>query len=224
MPVTMEWQNWKHWYDQIVENLGLDPEEDTRSARKLLELEGHRGGEPELLGNIIRDRDVMIFGPAPFSILDFGDVVKISAGSTTDQLVDMDIWPEIIVTDLDGDVPAQVEASKKGAIAVIHAHGDNMDAVIEWVPRFSPPVIGTTQAEPFPGIYNYGGFTDGDRAVFMAIHFGARRIILKGFDFDNPAGKPIINMALKKKKLGYARQLIEWAGKTYDCEIVFAND
>jgi len=138
--------------------------------------------------------------------------------------VEMDIWPEIIVTDLDGDVPAQVEAAKKGAIAVLHAHGDNMDAVIEWVPRFSPPVIGTTQAEPFPGIYNFGGFTDGDRAVFMAIHFGARRIILKGFDWDNPTGKPIIDMELKRKKLKYARQLIEWAQKTFETEIIFASD
>ena len=220
----MEWEVWKHWYDQIVENLGLDPEEDNRAAHKLLELEGHRGGEPELLDNLIRGRDVMIFGPAPFSILELRDVVKISAGSTTDQLVDMDIWPDIIVTDLDGDVPAQIEANRKGAIAVLHAHGDNIRAITDWVPRFSPPVIGTTQAEPFPGIYNYGGFTDGDRAVFLAIHFGARRIILKGFDFDNPTGKPILNMALKRKKLQYAKQLITWAEKTFDTDIIFSSE
>ncbi len=217
----MDWENWKQWYNQIVENLDLDPEEDTRAARLLLEREGHRGGEPELLDNLIRGRDVMVFGPAPFSIRDFGDVVKISAGSTTDQLVDMNIWPDIIVTDLDGDVPAQIEANKKGAIAVLHAHGDNIKAITDWVPGFSPPMIGTTQAEPFPGIYNYGGFTDGDRAVFLAIHFGARRIILKGFDFDNPMGKPILDMELKLKKLGYAKQLIAWAEKTFDTDIVF---
>ena len=95
---------------------------------------------------------------------------------------------------------------------------------MRWVPSFSPPVIGTTQAEPFPGIYNYGGFTDGDRAVFLAIHFGARKIILKGFDFDNPMGKPIIDMELKLKKLKYAKQLIAWAEKTFDAEIIFADD
>ncbi|MCK5309670.1 MAG: DUF115 domain-containing protein [Thermoplasmata archaeon] len=220
----MNWEQWKHWYAQIVENLGLEPEEDTRAAELLLELEGHRGGEPELLDKLIRGKDVMIFGPAPFTNMDFGDVVKISAGSTTDQLVDKNIWPEIIVTDLDGDVPAQVEANKKGAIAIIHAHGDNFEAIKEWVPSFSPPVIGTTQAEPFPGIYNFGGFTDGDRAVFMAIHFGARKIILKGFDYDNPMGKPIIDMELKLKKLGYAKQLITWAEKTFDADIVYAED
>ena len=220
----MEWEQWSHWYNQIVQNLDLDPDADTASARKLLELEGHRRGDIDLLDKLIKGKEVMVFGPAPFSILDFGDVVKISAGSTTDQLVEMDIWPEIIVTDLDGDVPAQVEANKKGAVAVIHAHGDNLDAVIEWVPRFSPPVIGTTQAKPFPGIYNFGGFTDGDRAIFMAIHFGARRIIIKGFDWDRPTGKPIIDMELKRKKLKYARQLVEWAQKTFETEIIFSKE
>jgi uncharacterized Rossmann fold enzyme len=220
----MEWNDWKHWYGQIVLNLGLNPERDMEAAKLLRTLEAHRRGDPRDLEKLIRGKEVMIFGPAPFSDMNFGNAVKISAGSTTDQLVEMNIWPEIIVTDLDGNVPAQVEANKKGAVAVIHAHGDNLDAIREWVPRFSPPVIGTTQVEPIDDIYNFGGFTDGDRSVFMAIHFGASRIILKGFDFDNPTGKPIVDMTLKRKKLGYARQLINYARKTYGIEIFQSHD
>jgi len=220
----MEWKEWKHWYDQIVVNMGLDPERDEQAAKLLRTLEAHRRGDIRDLERLIRGKEVIIFGPAPFSDMSFGNAVKISAGSTTDQLVEMEIWPDIIVTDLDGNVPAQVEANQKGAVAVIHAHGDNMDAIREWVPRFSPPIIGTTQVEPFEDIYNFGGFTDGDRAVFMAIHFGASRIILKGFDFDNPTGKPIVDMALKMKKLGYARQLINYARKTYGIEIIQSPD
>jgi uncharacterized Rossmann fold enzyme len=220
----MEWNEWEHWYDQIVVNMGLDPKRDMEAARLLRTLEAHRRGDLRDLEKLIRGKEVIIFGPAPFSDMNFGNAVKISAGSTTDQLVEMNIWPEIIVTDLDGNVPAQVEANKKGAVAVIHAHGDNMDAIREWVPRFSPPVIGTTQVEPIEDIYNFGGFTDGDRSVFMAIHFGASRIILKGFDFDNPTGKPIVDIALKKKKLGYARQLIIYAAKTYGIEILQSHD
>ena len=220
----MEWKEWKHWYDQIAANMGLNSEKDMDAAKLLRTLEAHRRGDLRDLERLIRGRDVIIFGPAPFSDMAFGNAVKISAGSTTDQLVEMDIWPEIIVTDLDGNVPAQVEANKKGAVAVIHAHGDNIDAIREWVPRFSPPVIGTTQVEPIDDIYNFGGFTDGDRSVFMAIHFGASRIILKGFDFDNPTGKPIVDMALKRKKLGYARQLINYARKTYGIEIIQSQD
>jgi hypothetical protein len=217
----MEWIAWKHWYDQITANLGIDPEKDMEAAKLLGTLQGYRKGDPVDLERLIRGRDVIVFGPAPFQDMDFWDAVKISAGTTTDQLVEMEIWPEVIVTDLDGNVPAQVQANAKGAIAVIHAHGDNMDALREWVPSFSPPIIGTTQNQAIPNVHNFGGFTDGDRSVFLALHFGARRVFLRGFDFDNPTGKPIINMELKKKKLGYARQLIEYARKTSGTEIVY---
>ncbi len=217
----MEWTAWKHWYEQITANLGIDPAKDMEAAVLLGTLQAHRGGDPGNLDRLIRGKDVIVFGPAPFHDMNFGDAVKISAGTTTDQLVEMEIWPDVIVTDLDGNVPAQVEANAKGAIAVIHAHGDNMDELREWVPRFSPPIIGTTQNEAIPNVHNFGGFTDGDRSVFLALHFGARRIILRGFDFDHPTGKPIINMELKKKKLRYARQLIEYARKTSGIEISY---
>jgi uncharacterized Rossmann fold enzyme len=216
----MEWKDWKHWYDQIVANLGLDPSKDMESAVLLRSLEAHRRGDIRDLDRLIRGKEAIVLGPAPFSDTEFGEAVVISAGTTTDQLVEMDIWPDIIVTDLDGNVPAQVEANSKGALAVIHAHGDNIDAIREWVPRFSPPIIGTTQNEPIEGVYNFGGFTDGDRSVLMAAHFKASRIILRGFDFDNPTGKPIVDMALKRKKLAYAKQIIEYVARTGGVEIV----
>ena len=43
--------------------------------------------------------------------------------------------------------------------------------------------IGTTQTNPFNKIQNFGGFTDGDRGVFLASHFDAKKIILFGMDF-----------------------------------------
>jgi len=36
-----------------------------------------------------------------------------------------------------------------------------------------------------------GGLTDGDRAVFLADHFGASRIVLAGFDFGDEVAHPI---------------------------------
>jgi uncharacterized Rossmann fold enzyme len=220
----MEWKDWKHWYDQIVVNLGLDPSKDMESAILLRSLEAHRRGDIRDLDRLIRGKEAIVLGPAPFSDTEFGGAVVISAGTTTDQLVEMDIWPDIIVTDLDGNVPAQVEANSKGALAVIHAHGDNIEAIREWVPRFSPPIIGTTQNEPIEDVYNFGGFTDGDRSVLMAAHFGASRIILRGFDFDNPTGKPIVNMELKRKKLAYAKQIIDYVARTGGTEIIQSTE
>lgn len=88
---------------------------------------------------------------------------------------------------------------------VVHAHGDNMDALSEEVPRLKR-IIGTTQSKPLDNVYNFGGFTDGDRCVFLAQEFGARSITLIGFDFKDTNVTP-----LKKKKLAWAEKLINMA-------------
>ncbi|MFO7619473.1 MAG: 6-hydroxymethylpterin diphosphokinase MptE-like protein [Thermoplasmata archaeon] len=216
----MEWKDWKPWYERIIADLGFDPARDIEAAGLLGRLLEKRSGEARLLEDLICGREAVVLGPAPLSDMHFDDAILISAGSAAEQLLVKGIMPDIVVTDLDGNVRAQVMAQRSGALVVVHAHGDNMPALREWVPRFRPPIIGTTQAEPFGLIHNFGGFTDGDRAVFMAMNFGASRIILRGFDFARPVGKPSADMDLKRKKLGYARQLIEHAKKTSSIEIV----
>ncbi len=215
----MEWQEWKPWYDEISMDLGIDQAADMESARLLGKLIEKRSAELDVLANLIGGKDVAIVGPAPILRMDFLDTVIVSAGSAAEQLLLKGIMPHILVTDLDGNVRAQVKACDSGAVAVLHAHGDNMAALREWVPRFRRPFIGTTQAKPFGALHNYGGFTDGDRAVFLAIHFKARRISLHGFDFDNPVGKPGLDLRLKKRKLYHARRLIDFAREHYGIEI-----
>ncbi|MEE9593346.1 MAG: 6-hydroxymethylpterin diphosphokinase MptE-like protein, partial [Thermoplasmata archaeon] len=120
--------------------------------------------------------------------------------------------PSVVVTDLDGRVEDQLEAHRRGALIAIHAHGDNMEALRRWTASFGPRTLGTTQAEPFEGIHNFGGFTDGDRAVYLADHFGAAEIRTVGFDFDrpNPKDQPT---DVKLRKLAWARRLLEDLGR-----------
>ena len=68
--------------------------------------------------------------------------------------------------------------------------------------------MATTQSRQFPGVHNFGGFTDGDRGVFLADAMGAKSIRLVGFDFEhpNPKDRPA---ETKKKKLDWAFILIE---------------
>jgi len=80
--------------------------------------------------------------------------------------------------------------------------------VKEIVPRFRGPIVGTTQSTPFDGRRNYGGFTDGDRAVELARHFGARRVNLLGFDFENPRRAEGKDLERKRRKLKWARKII----------------
>ncbi|MHB8585584.1 MAG: 6-hydroxymethylpterin diphosphokinase MptE-like protein [Thermoplasmatota archaeon] len=107
-----------------------------------------------------------------------------------------------IVSDLDGDLHAIAQANADGIPVCVHAHGDNIDAVREWVPRFRGPLIGTTQAEPVPPLYNMGGFTDGDRACFLAEALGATELVLAGFDFEHAASER------KQRKLAFAHRLL----------------
>ena len=73
------------------------------------------------------------------------------------------------------------------SIFVVHAHADNKTK-LEFVKNFKN-CIGTTQSKPVNKIENFGGFTDGDRAVFLASHFCAKKIILFGMDFGERIGK-----------------------------------
>ena len=74
--------------------------------------------------------------------------------------------------------------------------------------------IGTTQSNPFDKIQNFGGFTDGDRGVFLASHFGAKKIILFGMDFGKRIGKYSNTKKLERKmklmKLSRGESLLEW--------------
>ncbi len=67
-----------------------------------------------------------------------------------------------------------IKVSQMGSIVVFHAHGDNMSKLREYVPQLMK-IIGTTPSRPPYGLHNFGGFTDGDRCVFLAKYLGAFR-------------------------------------------------
>jgi uncharacterized Rossmann fold enzyme len=133
------------------------------------------------------------------------DAVHIAADGAAEVLLRRGMVPDILVSDLDGPFPAILQASGEGAITVVHAHGDNLDALSEYVPQLKN-IVGTCQCRPPEGLYNFGGFTDGDRCVFLARELGASSIRLVGFDFEDQSVTP-----RKRKKLAWAKRLIEIA-------------
>ena len=133
--------------------------------------------------------------------------ILIAADEATSVAMKAGIGPDLIVTDLDGDVGDQIKANVKGAIVAVHAHGDNIPAIRRWAPFFRGRVMATTQSRPFSRVYDFGGFTDGDRAAFIADHFGASKINLIGFDFEHPSPKDE-NAEVKLRKLAWAKKLI----------------
>ncbi|UCH88239.1 MAG: DUF115 domain-containing protein [Thermoplasmata archaeon] len=214
----MDFSSWEPQYLQILDDFKFPREADERSAKYLSELlEKHTKDleliDPEYLEKLLKDQPVFIFGEG----LTLNDDLEafdeegtlITADGATSAALKHNIVPDIIVTDLDGRIEDQIEAVKKGAVILIHAHGDNQKQLERWVPKFAGKVMGTTQAEPFSNIQNFGGFTDGDRAVFLADHFKAKSINLIAFDFlevgDHSEDSAV---KLKMRKLTWANLLI----------------
>jgi uncharacterized Rossmann fold enzyme len=105
-----------------------------------------------------------------------------------------------------------VRLTERGVPVAVHAHGDNDGAIRKVVPDCDGAfVLPTTQAEPHGPVRNFGGFTDGDRAAFLADHLGAARLVLVGWDFDDPT----VGSA-KARKLEWAERLLHWLERRRD--------
>ncbi|MCS7116539.1 MAG: DUF115 domain-containing protein [Nitrososphaerota archaeon] len=224
----MDLSEWWPWYSKIISTFRFDRSEDQRSADILSNLLKGRGLEPSDVRRLIEYKPVIVFGAGPslkndlmrlskFDLL--SSCVVISADGATTALLSIDKIPNIVVSDLDGRISDLIEANRRGAYMVIHAHGDNIPAIEKYVPMLDR-VLGTTQAEPRPHVYNFGGFTDGDRAVFLAVEFDAKVIGLAGMDLGNEIGeysKPIVkSYEIKLMKLKFCKELLEWLSSKTD--------
>jgi uncharacterized Rossmann fold enzyme len=217
----MDFEVWESYYKQILSDFGFEREEDERSASILSKiLVGKKLSSQDELKGLIQEKEVIVVGGGKNLEKeldkDFSKNVVIAADGTTSSLLAKGIVPNIIVTDLDGNIDDQISANKMGAIVAIHAHGDNIEQVKKWTPKFKENILGTVQCRPFNALHNFGGFTDGDRAVFLAHHFGAKSIQLLGFDFKNVGEKPSCNKKTKLRKLGWAKKLIKSLGVNLD--------
>lgn len=209
----MDFEVWEEYYQQILSEFGFRKEDDERSASLLAKL--LRGKEIVPLNELrtlIQGKSIIVVGGGKNLAEELNkeitkDVV-IAADGTTSYLLKRGVIPDMIVTDLDGKIEDQILANNKGTIVAIHAHGDNIDQINKWTSEFEGKVIGTVQCEPIFPLYNFGGFTDGDRCVFLVEHFGASKIRLMGFDFENVGDKPNCDKEIKLRKLKWARKLI----------------
>lgn len=206
----MDFQEWEPLYEQILREFGFSRAGDEHAAQVLDRSLGGTRISLESLRPIIDDRPVTVAGNAPGLKDELHRLTKVVIGAdeATSVLLRHGRVPQVVVTDLDGRIEDQVDANRRGAVAVVHAHGDNVPAITQWAGRFPGKTLATTQSRPFGRVHNFGGFTDGDRGVFLADALGARSIRLVGFDFEhpNPKDHPI---EVKRRKLDWAYVLIQ---------------
>ena len=98
------------------------------------------------------------------------------------------LTPDIVVGDADGGFTPIIASSKLGAVVVLHAHGDNLWAVSYLVPILESFTI-TVQCNPYPPYtWVIPGFTDGERALGLALLCGVSRLRVYGMNIDEPIG------------------------------------
>lgn len=211
---------WNDKYLEIIKEFGYDIELDHGASVILDSL--LRAWPKKKMHSLIKGKTVFVIGAG--SSLDASirplrnfKGVKIAADSAVGFLLKKDIMPDVIVTDLDGDMDALRRCDKRGSILVVHAHSDNISRL--YMAAGFQNCFGTTQSKPYGNVQNFGGFTDGDRSVFLASHFGAKRIILFGMDYNGKIGRHSgtrkADIYTKLKKLKKSKELLEWfSGKT----------
>ena len=217
---------WKRRYQSILKELSYSEKKDKESA-VILDSILKKNNNNQKITKLIQGKTVFVIGSGPslsFAIpklKKFKKSIKIAADSSLKPLLENGIVPDIIVTDLDGDEDAIKKLSKKKSIFVIHAHGDNIKK-LQMVKEIKN-CIGTTQTTPFNKIQNFGGFTDGDRGVFLANHFEAKKIILFGMDFGKQIGKfsntKKSDRDTKLKKLKIGEELLIWLSTITQSEL-----
>ncbi|HEX9319387.1 MAG TPA: 6-hydroxymethylpterin diphosphokinase MptE-like protein [Nitrososphaeraceae archaeon] len=218
----MQFIDWFPYYQEIREEFGYSTEKDQNAAYLLSKLIKKKSLNLKKLEKKIKGKDVFVIGAGPSLEDDINFIkknkrhVRVVSDGAVEALITNKIKPDVVVSDLDGNPTFLKKAEKLGAIMVIHAHGDNEKAIEKLVPKFKS-VIGTTQVMPVENVYNFGGFTDGDRCVFMAEEMGAKSIVLVGMDLTDqntryPKGSKV-DKNLKIKKLRRAKILLELLAK-----------
>ncbi len=208
---------WDSKYGQIVREYGYSKKDD-HNAAVLLDSIIKKRFSPVKLKKIICGKTVFVIGAGPslqYSIdvlRKHKNTVMICADGAITFLIQNGIRPKFIVTDLDGDLELLKKIKNTSTVFVVHAHGDNIEK-LGFAGGFKN-CIGTTLTKKVGKICNFGGFTDGDRCVFLASHFGAKKIVLFGMDFGIRIGKYSktnnIDKKTKRKKLKRGKTLLEW--------------
>lgn len=200
----MHSNEWLPIYRTICSDFGFDPRSDRLARDRLAEL-----ASPFDLDRIdMSGQIVAVAGGGPSlesdrRLVECADTV-VAASDAADRLASVGIRPDLIVTDLDGRPDRTVDLAERGVPVAAHAHGDNVGAIETYCPQIPDThLLGTTQADPVWPLCNYGGFTDGDRAAYLADALGATRLLFPGWAFDDPDVTPF-----KRRKLRWAERLL----------------
>ena len=194
-------RGWKTQFKEIRKEFGYLEKDDLISANKLDSLLKGKNSKNQFQ-NMIKGRTVFIIGAGPSLtrslkyIKKSKNVVKIVADGAVRALLEKNIKPDILVTDLDGDLKSIEKIGKTKIPIIAHAHGDNYEK-LEIVKKFRN-VVGSTQTKKMGKVENFGGFGK----------YSKHRII---------------NRKIKIKKLKFGKKIVEWIGTKSKADLFSTN-
>jgi uncharacterized Rossmann fold enzyme len=155
----------------------------------------------------IEDKDLILVGAGLQKDTDIPGSNVIVADGALRACLERNIIPSLIVTDLDGYIPDILWARKQGSEIILHAHGDNIARVFQYLSDINPNCITTT----YPSVSSncWGGFTDGDRALMMSLSLNCNTIKMIGFDYNIIGNYSGDYSPRKLEKLRWAQKIIE---------------
>jgi len=202
----MDFETFEPAYEAILADFGFDRAGDERARDRLVDLEP--GASLADFESALAGRAVAVVAPGPSLSAELDAAAAADAvlavSSAAPVLREHGVGIDGYVTDLDADPELAPALTAAGVPTAVHAHGDKVPAVRDLVPECDrDAVLGTTQAAPRGPVVNVGGFTDGDRAAFLADAVGAADISFVGWDLADPAVGP-----MKARKLRWATRLL----------------
>lgn len=227
--------------DEIRDFFGWNLSDDLDSTEKLLYKINNsnidswkKSNRKKILFDIIEQMNstknkIVIIGAAATSL----EIIKIlennnffvladGAGavfSTLDDKLEQEAWARSLCVISDGDGgKGLTQAIQKNIPLILHAHGDNVASwtnIIDYIlsKGIETKIVLTHQLpKGIDGMYNFGGFTDGDRAVCFVHSTGVpkERIVMVGTRTDI-VGKwsGITDKELKLSKLKWMEKILQ---------------
>lgn len=221
----MKWADWEATYDTILNDMSLNRELEARALEAAVRASSVTRclKDDAALAELRRriGHSCIVCGNSPGLEHDMGILLEcgavqgntiIAADAAGPRIGRIGVVPDIIVTDMDGETEDEIGQNARGTLLLLHFHGDNAERASEISMRLGGPFIITVQSMPGKGVFNFGGFTDGDRAVLLAEEFGIRSVVLAGFDFLSPYEQGR-EREIKLRKLRWAKSIMKGASE-----------
>ncbi|WP_054857706.1 hypothetical protein [Vulcanisaeta sp. JCM 16159] len=190
----MEWLLIRNYYMAMLPQLNF--KDDYLAAELAPSFCNYDGDLREFQWDVVN----IVMPPAEVRPGDDGLLIVVE-GYSVRLLRDWGLSPDIAITDFDFVPEELIDCD---CLVLGHAHGDN----ITYYPKYASRVrklLPTVQVWPRGCSLLIPGFTDGDRAVYLAYYMGAREIRIYGF---NPGRVVKRDDNVKRIKLDIAKTLI----------------